>query len=196
MAISVVWPSREIVINQSDLTSLGGSKYELDVDQLRLNLKALEDDEEGIVWPRTHDHNTDIELSGVTYARVVEFINDYTINFEDGAYQVVCVGANHNIGDVKAVDNVSLIIGNAAGLIQVTSGSGVLPSDVTDIADAVWDESLSGHTTAGTTGEALDDAGGAGNPWSVAVSGNTTAGTFGELVGKKLLTFTRWFGLK
>jgi hypothetical protein len=34
------------------------------------------------------------------------------------------------------------------------------------IADGVWDEATSGHTTAGTTGKALIDSGAAGNPWS------------------------------
>jgi hypothetical protein len=34
------------------------------------------------------------------------------------------------------------------------------------VADGVWDEATSGHTTAGTTGKALIDSGAAGNPWS------------------------------
>jgi hypothetical protein len=34
------------------------------------------------------------------------------------------------------------------------------------VADGVWDEPTSGHTTAGTTGKALIDSGAAGNPWS------------------------------
>ena len=33
------------------------------------------------------------------------------------------------------------------------------------IADAVWDEILAGHLGAGTTGEALNNSGGSGNPW-------------------------------
>ena len=37
---------------------------------------------------------------------------------------------------------------------------------VAAIADGVWDEATSGHTTAGTTGKALIDSGAAGNPWS------------------------------
>jgi len=67
---------------------------------------------------------------------------------------------------------------------------------VDDIVDAVWDEAMAGHTTAGTTGEKLDDAGSAGNPWSTTISGNTDPGTFGELVGKKLLTIAKFLGLK
>lgn len=47
----------------------------------------------------------------------------------------------------------------------------VLASDaVGEIADGVWDEATSGHTTAGTTGKALIDSGAAGNPWSTDLS--------------------------
>jgi hypothetical protein len=38
------------------------------------------------------------------------------------------------------------------------------------VADGVWDEPTSGHTTAGTTGKALIDSGAAGNPWSTDLS--------------------------
>lgn len=110
---------------QADLTFVSGVLWELDVDVLRLRLKDLEDDADGITFPRTHNHNTSVLLSGVTYSRSVELINGYKIEFEDGQYTVQCVGANHNLGDVKVPNQVSLIIGNAAGLIQVTSGSGL-----------------------------------------------------------------------
>lgn len=79
-----------------------------------------------------------------------------------------------------------------AGYILGTS-SGLTPEQ---IADAVWDEVISGHTTAGTTGKALADAGSAGNPWSTLVSGNTSSGTFGELVDKKLLKTGTFIALK
>ena len=64
------------------------------------------------------------------------------------------------------------------------------------IRNAVWDAAVADHLTAGTTGKALSDAGGAGNPWSALITGNTDAGTFGELVGKKLLTVGKFLGLK
>lgn len=50
------------------------------------------------------------------------------------------------------------------------------------IADAVWDEVLSGHTTPTTTGAALDAAGSAGDPWSTALPGAYGAGTAGFIV--------------
>lgn len=118
MPISIDWGTKVISVPQSYLTFVSGSIYELDVDQFRLDLKDLEDSEEGMVFPDTHVHNTTVELSGTTYARFVIITNGYTVTFEDGNYTVKCVGANHNIGDVKNVNSVSLIIGNSAGLIQ------------------------------------------------------------------------------
>jgi len=46
----------------------------------------------------------------------------------------------------------------ATGNIFTTvSGSGVTPTDINEIADAVWDEAKSGHTTAGTYGKSVAD---------------------------------------
>jgi len=86
-----------------------------------------------MAYLKTHNHNTAITLSGVTYARIVEIINGYTIEFENGIYSVECVGANHNIADVKVVNSVSLIVGNSAGLIQVSSGSGLSSEQATQL---------------------------------------------------------------
>lgn len=126
MAISINWATQVISIPQADLTYLSPGLYELDVDVLRLALKDIEDGEEGIAFPDTHRHNTEVTLAGVTYARTFEIINGYTVTFQDtgSPYTVKCVGANHNIGDVKNVNQVSLIVGNSAGLITVnTSGA-------------------------------------------------------------------------
>ena len=57
-----------------------------------------------------------------------------------------------------------------------------------EIADAVWDEALSGHTTAGSAGKALSDAGAAGDPWGTAVPGAYGAGTAGYILGTNVDT--------
>jgi len=49
----------------------------------------------------------------------------------------------------------------------------------------MWDELTSYHSATGSTGKALTDAGGAGNPWASLVVDNTDAGTFGEALGKQ-----------
>lgn len=157
MALSVDWLTQNITIPQSDLTLVSGALYELDVNALRLALRDLEDSEEGQAMPPTHNHNTQVTLSGVIYARIVEIVNGYTVTFEDVGtpYTVRCVGANHNLADVKTVNQVSLIIGNSAGMIVVETGvSGLTPSEsallssIADVptasenADAVWSRTL------------------------------------------------------
>jgi len=54
---------------------------------------------------------------------------------------------------------------------------------VNEIADQVWDEILSGHLGAGSTGLALNSAGAAGDPWSTALPGAYGAGTAGKIIG-------------
>jgi hypothetical protein len=118
--------------------------YELDVNDLRLALKDLEDSEAGAVWPDTHRHATASTLAGVTYARQVEILAPYTVTFQDTGtpYTVSCVGANHNLSDVKNVNQVSLIVGNSAGLIAV-EGSGSAPS-----VAQIWGRQVEGSYTA------------------------------------------------
>lgn len=187
MAISINWPTKVINVPKADMTLVQSTPFEireLNLNTFRLTLKNLEDDEKGMPFLRTHNHNTAVSVGGVTLARVVEIINGYTVTFENGTYAVNLVGANSNIGDVVNLNTVSVRAANSAGLTEP------------DMAAAVWDALVANHLTAGTTGKALSDAGSAGNPWSTPVTGNTTAGTFGELVGKKLLTIAKFLGLK
>jgi hypothetical protein len=127
MTIAINWATKVITVTQADLTLVSAGLYELDVNAFRLALKDIEDSGDGMAFPDTHRHNTEVTLSGVTYARFFEIINGYTVTFESTGtpYTVRCVGANHNIADVKNVNDVSLIIGNSAGLIVVSSGSGL-----------------------------------------------------------------------
>ena len=140
MAISIDWGTKVIFVPKADLTPLGGNLYELDVNDFRLELKDIEDSVEGMAHPDTHRHNTEVTLAGVTYARSIEIINGYTVEFEDdgtpaGHYVVSCVGANHNLADVKVANGTSLIIGNSAGLIVSETGtSGLTPDEAADLA--------------------------------------------------------------
>lgn len=142
MALSINRLTSVIFIPKADLSFISGTLYGLDTDAFRLELKGIEDSSEGMAFLRTHKHNTAVTVAGVTYARFVEIINGYSVEFEDGAYSVNLSGSNNNIFDIAAgilVQNqVQVIPNNSAGLIQVTSGSGVLPSDVTDIVNAVF----------------------------------------------------------
>jgi len=91
---------------------------ELNLNEFRLALKDLEDTPEGMVFPDTHIHHTEVDVGGLTLARVIEIINGYTVTFEDDKYAVNLVGANSNVGDVVNVNQVSVRSQNSAGLIS------------------------------------------------------------------------------
>lgn len=137
MAISITWATKVIFVPQADLTPLGGSVYELDTDQFRKDLNALQASVDGIAFDTTHEHTAPKTLAGVTYARFVEIINGYTVEFENGTYQVNLVGSNNNLMDVKVVNSVSMVPSNSAGLIQVVSGSG-LSAEQADMLLEIW----------------------------------------------------------
>jgi hypothetical protein len=149
MSITINFNTKVISIPKTFMTQKTPILFELDVNALRLALKEIEESGAGIVYPDTHRHNTEITLSGVTYARSVEIINGYTITFEDGQYVVSCVGANHNIADVKNLNQVSIVVGNSAGLVVTTGGGGATANE---IRDAVWSAPISTMTDSTTIG--------------------------------------------
>jgi len=126
MAVSIDPLTFIIFIPKADLTLVGGTLYELDTNAFRLELKGLEDDEQGIVMLKTHNHNTEYTVASVTYARSIQILTPYMVEFEDGMYTVRLVGSNNNIFDVGngvLVQNmVQVIPGNSAGLITVATG--------------------------------------------------------------------------
>lgn len=152
-----------ITIPQADLIPLGGTSYRLDTNDFRTALNLWQASEDGCYQPKTHNHNTTVTLGGLTYARLVEIIDPYTITFEDVGqpYRVSLSGSNNNILDKANLNNVSIASANAAGLIelQVDSGSGLsqeehdkligLPDDTltTEEHDKLMAISPSGLTT-------------------------------------------------
>jgi hypothetical protein len=167
MAISVNWATSVIFIPKSDLTLIQSVPIEireLNLNTFRLALKSLEDDEEGITYLKTHTHNTETSFGGLTLARVIQILDPYTVTFEDGEYAVNLVGANSNVADKLNLNQVSVRSANSAGLITVVQGSGVTSQDKTDIANLVWDITLSSHTVEGSMGQAInqlfDESGG------------------------------------
>jgi hypothetical protein len=169
LAISVNWVTKVITVPQADLTLISGTKYSLDVDAFRLELKSLESSEEGMPFDDTHQHNTEVVLSGVTYARFFILINGYTVEFEDGQYTVISSGANHNISDFLVENQVALVTQNSAGLTT--------PVSATDIASAVWSQSLAAFGI-GSSGRAL-----LLSAYAHAIWIDTARGTAGTLLG-------------
>ena len=119
--ISVDWSTRVIFIPRNDLTLVQATPTEIremEVEWFRYQCMDLLDNEDGVVNPDIFIHNTEVLLGGLTYARVIEIINGYTITFEDGQYAVNIVGGNTNIADVVNVNQVSVRSSNSAGLIS------------------------------------------------------------------------------
>lgn len=84
----------------------------------------------------------------------------------DGGNIVALDEAGDSQSPLANTDIVTIAASSSATIVQ--TGSGVLPSDIDDIADAVWDEAIADHTS-------------------------TTA--FGGFV-QKLLTLAKFLGLK
>jgi hypothetical protein len=130
---SVNWLTGEITVLKSDpaMTQTQATPteiYELDTNALRLDLKSLEASVDGMPWPDTHIHATEVTLSGVTYVRFFEIIPPYFVTFEAPVgmgdfYRVDLVGSNNNIADVMTINGVSLVSDNSAGLIKVETGT-------------------------------------------------------------------------
>jgi len=121
MALSVDPSTYIIYVPKSDLTLVQSTPTEireLNLNEFRLDLKDWEDSPEGIIHPKTNDHNTEVTLGGLTYARVIEILDPYSVTFEDGQYAVNLVGANSNVGDKVNVNQVSVRSANSAGLIS------------------------------------------------------------------------------
>jgi len=122
VAVEIDWPTSLITVNQADLTFVTGTLYELDTDQFRKDLNALQASEIGMPWPTTHVHNTQVSVAGITLPRVIEIIAPYSIQFlPDSQWSVRLAGSNNNIFDIESgilVQNqVQVIPGNSAGLV-------------------------------------------------------------------------------
>jgi len=69
---------------------------------------------------------------------------------------------------------------------EVTGIASTLSTAPADIADAVWDEPLADHLTAGSTGAGLNAAGSAGDPWATTLPGSYTGSQAGKILADVL----------
>lgn len=113
---------------------------------------------------------------------------------------------NTNAGAIALVDAVTLVNGLAANVITAAATAADFGTEVGTavwatatrvltaatnisgpIADQVWEEALADHSgTAGSTAEALNAAGSAGDPWVTALPGAYGAGSAGFILGTNL----------
>ena len=139
MAITVDYITKIILVPKTYLTLVSGTLYELDTNQFRLDLADIQDNEAGIWADTMFTHNTAVTVAGTTFARVIEIINGYSVEFENGAYSVRLAESNNNIFDVEngiLVQNTVQVIGqNSAGLVQITSAAYPTSQQIRDAMD-------------------------------------------------------------
>ncbi len=144
MALTLDPATRVISVPQADLTFVSGTLFDHDTDQFRKDVFDLLASESFIWLPDAFQHNTEVTIVGVTYARLIEYINGYSITYEDtgAAYSVRLVGSNNNQFDVDSgilnpTSLVTVIGQNSAGLQTVVSGSGLTAEQTTQLIE-VW----------------------------------------------------------
>lgn len=138
--VTIDWGTKVIFIPtffMVKIQSVPSAVYQLDLNDLWLALKDLEDSENGMMFPDTHIRNASVSVSGAVLAPVIEIINGYSVTFEELTvpYRVNAVGANSNIGEKQNVNTVSLSTSNSAGLqdlnsLQAASFGGEVTIDV------------------------------------------------------------------
>lgn len=132
-----------------------------------------------------------LAADAITSAKIADnAITDAKINsgaitsakFAAGAINAAAIAANA-ITDAKINDGALTAAKFAANSLTASA----LAADAgAEIAGAVWNEGLAGHSGAGSAGAALTAAGSAGDPWSATLPGAYGAGTAGKLVGDNL----------
>lgn len=146
MTISIDHATRQVTVEQSDLTLVSGSLYELDTNQFRLDVGTLMASEEFIYLPDPFSHNTEVTVAGTTFARVIEMINSYDVTFENVSMTVRLAGSNNNLFDAESgiLTNqplVNVIAQNSAGLIVGSGGgAGGFTSTDRDKLDDTYDQ--------------------------------------------------------
>ena len=126
MTLSIDWINSRVVIPKAHLTLVTASPevYALDMDEFRLELKAIEASEEGMPFVDIHKHTAQSTLAGITYARFVEIINGFEVyvDADPPAFQLLLLGANNNLQDkvyLTGMPETQTIGTNSKGLINL-----------------------------------------------------------------------------
>ena len=108
-----------------------------------------------------------------------------------GSGTITFTVATSGLGGKFPAEGSSTITITPAGLLTAIAfmeaeAGGATPLSPEGLANAVWSALKTDFNEAGTMGEALNDAGGAGNPWASDLASNNDPNTFGERVQKLL----------
>lgn len=137
--------------------------------------------EAGIDWANIGSPTTTVNLSATTIKTATDVETD-TADIQTRLPAALVSGRmDASVGAMAAnVLTATAIAADAIGASELASDA------VAEIADAVWDEILSGHLGVGSTGEALNAAGAAGDPWTTALPGAYGAGSAGKIIGDNI----------
>lgn len=170
-------------------TQVTGGAYALDTDangRIRIvdgtGVGEL-DTASGQVTVATNNDKTGYSLSASGLTSITAWTVDITGSLSGAVGSVTGnVGGNlvGTIGGMTAAALADFFLDDS-GTTYASAVSGSVVKEIADnaggssltesgIADAVWDELLSGHTIVGSAGKALSDAGAAGDPWAVDIS--------------------------
>lgn len=164
--------------------------------------------EAGIDWANIGSPTTEVNLSAtnIDVDQVVASVSG-AVGSVTGAVGSVTGNVGGNVvGSVASVSGaVGSVTGNVGGNVTGSVGSvatggisassfaanaidasALAASAVGEIADGVWDEAISGHLGAGSTGAALNAAGSAGDPWTTPLPGAYGSGTAGFIIGTNI----------
>jgi hypothetical protein len=140
MAITIDEATQVITVEQSDLTPVTGTLYELDTNVYRLAVGALLASERYMWMDPAFNHNGEVSVAGTTFARIIEQTNGYILEFENLTYSVRLAGSNNNLFDVEngilTQNLVQVISQNSAGLVVVSTADNV---DTDKVISAVED---------------------------------------------------------
>lgn len=123
---------------------------------------------------------------------------------------LAALAAEASIAGTSAVsatlDALGFIEATAAGIAAITAtlnATGSLAAEISTVtplspeglASSLWGSIAADYNVAGTMGEKLNSAGTAGDPWGADLSGYA-AGTAGNQLNSKVLTLSKYVGLK
>jgi hypothetical protein len=139
MTITIDETTQVITVEQSDLTSVSGTLYELDTNVYRLAVGALLASERYMWMEPAFNHNGEVTVAGTTFARIIEQTNGYSLTFENLTYSVRLAGSNNNLFDVEngilTQNLVQVIAQNSAGLVRVDTGAADTEAIISTVED-------------------------------------------------------------
>lgn len=93
------------------------------------------------------------------------------------------------LADLFNTDSLTTYASAVAGSVvkEIADNAGGSGLTVQQIVDGVWDEALVDHLDAGSTGEALNAAGAAGDPWTTTLPGAYTGSQAGKILADILV---------